>query len=144
MKEFEVFCYDEYNRIFLDEYENSSSKKDDEKRRNSQREAIKSTAINAIKKHPGIEPSTIWKTIYAAHVNNISGIVDQNTIKKVISADNSWKKSSGHAFEEMIRDISNIYLEEHGIKMFLQKELNVELHNNNILNEVRDLSWLRE
>ena len=33
-----------------------------------------------------------------------SGISDLDTINKVISADQSWKKSSGHAFEEMVKD----------------------------------------
>ena len=144
MEIFESFCFDEYKRIFEYEYNSSQLNNHDEKRRFSQKKAIKLSSINAMKKFPQIEPTDIWKTIYIAHVNNVSGIVDQKVIQNVISADNSWKKSSGHAFEEMIRDIGNIHLEIHGIRILLQKELSVELHNNNIANEVRDISWLKE
>lgn len=144
MSDFKKYCINEYIRIFSDEYSNSELKKHDDKRRSAQKKAIKLAALNAMKSFPDVEPSEIWKTIYVSHVNNVSSIVDQEIIKKVISADNSWKKSSGHAFEEMIRDIGNLHLKSHKIKILLQKELNFQLHNNNVINEVRDISWLNE
>jgi len=144
MDDFKSFCIEEYNRIFTEEYANSELKKHNDKRKFAQKKAIKLSSINAMKTYPEIEPSDIWKTIYLSHVNSYSGIFDQEVIKKVISADNSWKKSSGHAFEEMIRDIGNLQLHGSGIKILLQKELSFQLHHNNILNEVRDISWLKE
>lgn len=144
MQEFESFCYQEYKRIFDEAFESSSVSNIDQKRRYAQKKAIKDASINAIKNFSDVEPASIWKTIYISHVNNVSGIVDSEIIQRVISADNSWKKSSGHAFEEMIRDISNIHLEPHGLKIILQKELSRELKADNILNEVRDISWLKE
>ncbi|WP_299363926.1 BsaWI family type II restriction enzyme [Winogradskyella sp.] len=144
MNDFKNFCISEYKRIFEEQYSSSELKKPDDKRKFAQKKAIKLASINAMKLFPNIEPADIWKTIYISHVNNVSGIVDQEIIRKVISADNSWKKSSGHAFEEMIRDIGNLHLKEHNIKLLLQKELSYELHNDNVINEVRDISWLKE
>ena len=142
--DFKEFCIKEYQSIFNEEYENSDLKKAEDKRKYAQKRAIKLASITAMKAYPEVEPSEIWKTIYVSHVNNFSGILDKEIISKVISADNSWKKSSGHAFEEMIRDIGNLHLKEHGIRILLQKELSYELKDGKILNEVRDLSWLRE
>lgn len=144
MISFEEFCYSEYQRIFQKEFDLSDLKKDDDKRRFAQRIAIKQTSINAIKAYGTVEPATIWKTIYAAHVNNVSGIQDSKVIKSVISADNSWKKSSGHAFEELIRDVGNQHLAKHDIKILLQKELSLALKENKVRNEIRDISWLKE
>jgi hypothetical protein len=138
------YCHSEYKKIFTHEYSVSEQPSEDEKRRFAQKKAIKDSSINAIRKFPDIEPADIWKTIYISHVNNITGIVDRSIIDNVISADNSWKKSSGHAFEEIIKEIGNLYLKEGNIRILLQKDLNFELHNNNVLNEVRDISWLRE
>jgi len=49
---------------------------------------------------------------------NIS-LIAKNIIQDgLVSADNSWKKSSGHAFEEMIVLHCNQALEKHGIKIY--------------------------
>jgi len=138
------YCRIEYKSLFDHGMNELKISNLEDRRRFSQKRAIKQTAINAINKYPDIEPTEIWKTIYVSHVNNFSGIIDQKIIDSVISADNSWKKSSGHAFEEIIKDIGNLNLNEFGIVILLQKELNLELHNNNVLNEVRDISWLKE
>ncbi len=138
------YCRIDYKSLFDHGMNELKISNLEDRRRFSQKRAIKQTAINAINKYPDIEPTEIWKTIYVSHVNNFSGIIDQKIIDSVISADNSWKKSSGHAFEEIIKDIGNLNLNEFGIVILLQKELNLELHNNNVLNEVRDISWLKE
>lgn len=142
--DYQEYCHKEYKKLFIEEMQNTAILNIEERRRFSQKKAIKQTAISAIKKFSNIEPTEIWKTIYISHVNNFSGIVDQKIIDSVISADNSWKKSSGHAFEEIIKEIGNLNLNEFGIEILLQKELNYQLQNNNVLNEVRDISWLKE
>jgi len=144
MEDYKNFCIDEYKRIFAKEFDACKEKKIGKKRVFAQKKAIKESSVNAMMKYPKIEPANIWKTIYLSHINNFSQIFDKEIIDKIISADNSWKKSSGHAFEEMIRDIGNLHLKDKGLRIFLQKELSVELHNNNIKNEVRDISWLKE
>lgn len=141
---YKEFCFEEYKRIF-DERFLSLNIKDSEKRRTeSQRIAILESSIAAIKAFPEVEPSAIWKSIYVAHVHNISGIADPKVIVAIISADNSWKKSSGHAFEEMIKELANLTLRQHGIEVILQRELTLLLHEKRLTNEVRDISWLKE
>jgi hypothetical protein len=141
---YKEFCLNEYNRLFGKYVLSSSFRKDEDKRREAQKRAIKETLINAISTFPDVEPSDIWKTIYVTHVYNNSKIADYEVISKVISADQSWKKSSGHAFEEMISDIANPFLVQHGIKIILQKELSILLNQNRISNQEPDIDWLRK
>ena len=67
--------------------------------RDSQKEAIKIATIEGIKHFSDIEAALVWKAVYETHIHRKSGINDADTIAKVVSADQSWKKSSGHAFE---------------------------------------------
>lgn len=142
--DYKNYCIKAYKTIFKREYRNCKLRKADDKRRYAQKAAIRRSSIASIKKFPDVEPTKIWKTIYIAHVNNVSGIANQEIINSVISADNSWKKSSGHAFEEMIAELANIGLEEHGLRIILQKELSKYLKLETVRNEVRDISWLKE
>lgn len=90
----------------------------------AQKEAIKISVIEGIKKFPEVEASKIWRAVYETHIHRKSGIADSEIIAKVISADRSWKKSSGHAFEEMIKLLGNKILSENGIEIILQRDLN--------------------
>lgn len=141
---YKEFCSDKYKSIFAERQSSLEIKNEEERRREAQRIAIRESSISAIKSFPNIEPSDIWKSIYVAHVHNISGIADPKVIEAIISADNSWKKSSGHAFEEMIKELANLSLRQYGIEVILQRELNSLLREKRIANEVRDISWLKE
>lgn len=110
----------------------------------SQKEAIKKATICAMREFPNEEASAIWKTVYEIHIHRKSGIADADTIAKVISADQSWKKSSGHAFEEMIKFLATEALKDYGIEIVLQKDLNILIKANELSNEPRDISWLKE
>lgn len=110
----------------------------------SQKEAIKAATIQGIKHFPQIEASSIWRAVYETHVHRKSGINDADTIAKVISADQSWKKSSGHAFEEMIKILGTDSLHDSGIDIILQRDLNTLIKAQEIDNEPRDISWLKE
>ena len=110
----------------------------------SQKEAIKAATIQGIKHFPQIEAASIWKAVYETHVHRKSGINDADTIAKVISADQSWKKSSGHAFEEMIKILGTDALHGSGIDIILQRDLNTLIKAQEIDNEPRDISWLKE
>jgi hypothetical protein len=132
------YCIETYAKIF----EESINAGHDE--RFSQKRAIRDTMISAMRQYPGIEVSDIWRAVYSAHMDRKSGIADPKVIQQVVSAENSWKKSSGHAFEEMIKILGNISLEPHGIRILLQKDLKNLLDERAIANEVRDISWLRE
>ena len=110
----------------------------------AQKLAIKQTITQALIKYPDEQVSELWKSIYRAHLFRKSGIADIDTIEKVISADQSWKKSSGHAFEEMIKELASLTLHGSGVDIILQRDLNTLIKANEIANEPRDISWLKE
>lgn len=110
----------------------------------AQKFAIRESIVSALGKYPEIEVSALWSAIYKAHLFRKAGMDDLEKINKVISAAQSWKKSSGHAFEEMIRDIATAYLHKTGISVVLQKELKLLIKANVLKNEPRDISWLKE
>ena len=110
----------------------------------SQKEAIKNATIEGIKNFPDVEAALIWRAVYETHVHRKSGINDADTISKVISADQSWKKSSGHAFEEMIKILGTAALLDSGIEILLQRDLNTLIKAKELNNEPRDISWLKE
>ena len=110
----------------------------------SQKEAIKIATIEGIKHFPTTEAALIWRAVYETHIHRKSGISDADTISKVISADQSWKKSSGHAFEEMIKILGTAALHDNGIDILLQRDLNTLIKAGELDNEPRDISWLKE
>ena len=110
----------------------------------SQKEAIKNATIEGIKHFPDVEAALIWQSVYETHVHRKSGINNADTISKVISADQSWKKSSGHAFEEMIKILGTAALHDSGIDILLQRDLNTLIKAQKLSNEPRDISWLKE
>lgn len=110
----------------------------------AQKEAIKKATVDTMRAFPNEESAAIWKAVYEVHVHRKSGIDDADTIARVISADQSWKKSSGHAFEEMIKFLASAALEDTGIEIILQRDLNILIKAGEIANEPRDISWLKE
>ena len=110
----------------------------------AQKEAIKISVIEGMKKFSEVEASIIWRAVYETHIHRKSGIFDSEIIAKVVSADQSWKKSSGHAFEEMIKFLGNEIFSGTGIEILLQRDLNNLIKSKKIDNEPRDISWLKE
>lgn len=110
----------------------------------AQKEAIKTATVEGLKHYPGVEAALIWRAVYETHVHRKSGINNADTIAKVISADQSWKKSSGHAFEEMIKLLGTAALHGSGIDILLQRDLNTLIRAQELNNEPRDISWLKE
>lgn len=110
----------------------------------AQKEAIKQATVQAMRQFPTEESASIWRAVYEVHIHRKSGIDDADTIAKVVSADQSWKKSSGHAFEEMIKFLGTAALDGTGIEILLQRDLNTLIKAGEISNEPRDISWLKE
>ena len=110
----------------------------------AQKEAIKETIIKGLQSYKESDAALIWRAIYEHHIHRKSGIDDADVVQRVISADQSWKKSSGHAFEEMIKFLGTLALEDANIEIVLQRDLNTRIQNNEIANEPRDISWLKE
>ena len=113
----------------------------------AQRHAISNSFERSIETF-GIEYATeCWRAIQSAHTARKSGIfIDSATIKAVTSANQSWNKSSGHAFEQSFCSQVNQKLDDAGqsqIRFRIQAEI-TNLFNRNLLgNEDRDLATLR-
>jgi hypothetical protein len=110
----------------------------------AQKEAIKTATIDGIRAYNDVEAALIWRAVYETHVHRKSGIDNADTISRVVAADQSWKKSSGHAFEEMCKILGTAALCEHGIEIILQRDLNTLIKAVELDNEPRDISWLKE
>ena len=145
--------YKEYSRSVYDKAFDQElaglakrKKKFDEKEaeRMAQKEAIKASILKTMRTFPDVEPALIWRGIYEVHVHRKSGLDDKSVIDRVVSADQSWKKSSGHAFEEMIKLLANDALAGTGIEILLQRDLNTVVKADELANEPRDISWLKE
>lgn len=140
---------DEYSRCFNELKANHkngsvSEKLSEEFDREAQKSAIRIAITKALRKYPDEPVAELWSAIYRAHLFRKSGISDLETISKVISADQSWKKSSGHAFEEMVKELASLALYGTGVEIILQRDLNTLIKANELANEPRDISWLKE
>ncbi|MCM1451494.1 MAG: BsaWI family type II restriction enzyme [Clostridium sp.] len=109
----------------------------------SQLEAIKQTMIEGRLKYPS-SISELWNNIYKAHLYRKSGVSDPAVVANVIAAAQSWKSSSGHAFEYMSKELANLSLSGTAIKFLLQKDLNAIIKADGLANEVRDIAWLEK
>ena len=112
--------------------------------REAQKSAIRIAITKALRQFPDEPVAELWSAIYRAHLFRKSGISDLETINKVISADQSWKKSSGHAFEEMVKELASLALYGTGVEIILQRDLNTLIKACELANEPRDISWLKE
>jgi hypothetical protein len=110
----------------------------------AQKEAIKTTIVEGMRAYSAVETALIWRAVYETHVHRKSGVDNADTITKVVAADQSWKKSSGHAFEEMCKILGAEALREHNIEIILQRDLNTLIKAGELDNEPRDVSWLKE
>ncbi|MCM1029071.1 MAG: BsaWI family type II restriction enzyme [Pseudoflavonifractor sp.] len=152
--DYKSFCSEIYTSVFekMMEKQIASSKVStsiSEKKMNefevaAQKEAIKLAIIKALATYPEVNAALIWRAIYETHIHHKSGIYNADIIHKVISADQSWKKSSGHAFEEMVKLLASAALADNGIEIILQRDLSTLIKAEEINNEPRDISWLKE
>lgn len=109
----------------------------------AQLNAIKSSFINGREKYPD-NVELLWASIYKAHLYRKSGISNPVIVQNAISAEQSWRASSGHAFEYAIKELTQLALHDTEIEFVLQKDLSRLLNNNELSNEERDLIFLRE
>ena len=118
-------------------------KKIDDAERVAQKDAIKTAIIEGVRKYDDVDISIIWRAVYEAHVSRKSKVDSYDIISQVISADQSWKKSSGHAFEEVIKDLGCSVLNDSGISIILQRDLTLLIAEGKIFNDPDDIEWLR-
>ena len=113
----------------------------------AQKRAISKSLVEALEKFGVERSSELWKAIQSAHVKRKSGaLIDAEVIQKVSSANQSWNKSSGHAFEESFCNLVNEKLGHTDIKFLLQREVTEAISLGNLENKARDKetidSWL--
>lgn len=155
-QEIKQYCVQTYQELYKSEYDRllseavSKSKRTElaDNRRNeietaAQKYAIKQSIIQGMRRFPN-HISLLWHSIYEAHVYRKSGVADLRVIQEVVSADQSWKKSSGHAFEEMIKELATMAMGDLPVEFVLQRDLNTLIKAGEIANEPRDISWLKE
>lgn len=141
-------CYQaEYDRLFSELSDKAKTavkgRQRDDIETSAQKFAIKQTIIEGMRKFPN-HISVLWHSIYEAHVFRKSGVAVLRVIQNVVSADQSWKKSSGHAFEEMIKELATMAMGNLPVRFILQRDLNTLIKAGEIANEPRDISWLKE
>ena len=138
----------EYQRCFdslvSEKGDKASDKVKDDIDKEAQKSAIRVAIIDSLKRFEDAPVKELWADIYRVHLFKKSGISDAKIISRVISADQSWKKSSGHAFEEMVKELATLALNSDDIEVILQRDLNTLIKAGEIDNQPRDISWLKE
>ena len=105
--------------------------------------AIKKAMIDGRKQYPNKVPE-LWESIYKAHLYRKTGIKDPKIVEEAIKAAQSWKSSSGHAFEEMVKELATLAMKGTEIKFILQRDLNVLLKAKELANTPTDIAWLEK
>ena len=145
----ERYCRTTYNRIYAQEYPRLLGRKRSpsgikEAERAAQQLAIKRTFQLAIIRFPNESRAAIWDAIYSAHVRRKAGrTIPKAVIDAVVSADQSWRKSSGHAFEHYIAETTRGALNASRLKFVLQKELQEMIKKGDIHNDPVKMRWLK-
>lgn len=153
--DYKNFCAKRYEEIFeekFNEFQGTSSSKNKKVKseRAAQKIAIKETLKESLELYAtNTEADALWKAIYVAHLKRKVGIlswdtINEEAIEKVISAAQSWKKTSGHAFESFIFEVANPSLRQYGIKFALQTDVHQMIKEGKIHNGPDDMTWLNQ
>ena len=117
----------------------------------AQRKAIDKALVESLLKYsPEVPESDIWKEIGMTHKLNVAELNDFGleeadqpaVIERVLSAHQSWIKSSGHSFERYISNINNEALAKNEIRFILQSELTSMIRGNQLTNTAEDIEGL--
>lgn len=145
------YCKESYNTTYDYAYseflkgKTKNKKTQEDAERYAQKTAIRESLKNGVAQFPVKDVSDIWKNVYKVHIYRKSGLnVDEETVAKVISAEQSWRKSSGHAFEELVKELANLSLANTNVEIVLQRDLSTLLKAEEINNEPRDIAWLEK
>ena len=145
--DYEEYCGKQYNRLYekhRKKYEGTHRGKNLQKNAElyAQKKAIKDSFIAAAARYSDTDVALLWRSIETAHIRRKTRygkrvIVDDTLIADINSAAQSWKKSSGQAFEELICDTVNPVLGKFNIQIVLQKDLTKMIKKNQISNSAR-------
>lgn len=113
------------------------------KENDAQRIAIRETFKLLMLADSDVDTVVFWRAVQAAHIARKAGIIlETETIDAVISANQSWNKSSGHAAEEFFTEPRKCF-EDQGIEIVLQRALSILLVQDRIANPAPDITLLR-
>jgi hypothetical protein len=137
-------CETKYSQLFEEKLRQLPGRNLKQKERDAQKYAIAESAKQILRQYPLRLPE-IWRAIEQAHIARKAGIkITQQQITLAIAAENSWKKSSGHALEQIIVDLFNPKLVQEGINLYLQKDLTEIIHGNRLRNPKQEVPWIKE
>lgn len=150
MEDYKAYAKEKYDRTYFTEFDKllegrASTASHQMAERRAQHIAILETFCDAYEKYDNqINATDIWNAIYSAHIKRKAGAADLNElneeiIEKIISGAQSWKKSSGHVFEDFVTRYTKERLKKKHIRLILQKDLTTMLHDNEIANEADDM-----
>lgn len=114
------------------------------------KETFKWGIINFVPEYP---VEVVWEIIHETYLHyrlkeinfeTLTNADKMDIIKLSVSAEQSWKSSSGNTFETCIKEFMNPYLVENNIQFILQKDLNELIKKNNIHNCSEDINYLKE
>ena len=146
---YKEFCISTYGYIYKKKYVEYLAGKttkgaQENSERQAQHEAIVETFTKALGEYKNSYNATeIWNAIYRAHlfrkinINNRDDI-DEAVVDAIISAAQSWKKSSGHVFEDYVVRSTKNRLKSYNLSFVLQKELTQMLSEDKISNDDTD------
>ncbi len=139
----ELFCKHTYAAEFQAALHSSGSASKKSSAVAAQKRAICATAVKAMRTYPALEAAVIWGCLATEHIKAKSGVeISYGQVEKVKSAAQSWVKSSGHAFEELVLELANPKLKRHQLRLLLKRELTVLLANKSLANRPNDTKWL--
>lgn len=143
------YCKSTYNFMYESKYNEflagrTTKAAMESSERRAQHEAIIYAFQSAFDEYANTATVTeIWNAIYRAHLFrkiNITNIndIDENVVDAIISGSQSWKKSSGHVFEDYVCRATKERLGRHNIQFLLQKDLSQMLSEGKISNDPSD------
>ena len=155
--DYRVFIRDIYKETYEREYileieDRQSLSAKHSARLSAQRKAIDKALVESLIKYsPEVAESDIWKEIGMTHKLTVAKLSDFGVqdceqsaiIERVLSAHQSWIKSSGHSFERYISNIYNDALVKNEIRFILQSELTAMIRAKQLTNTREDIEGLR-
>lgn len=143
LKQCNEYCKEVYSQC-IDEYM-KGKKNTDNNQKKARKYAIKQAFRFALDKYDNISPSYIWKRINIAHIYFYSKMeIDPSVVEIILSARQSWVKSSGHAFEEKLKEDCNECLKGTDICLLLQRDLTTLIKKKKLSNYDQDIEWLKQ
>lgn len=137
--EIEDFCAEQYRTAFEDEFQKTRGTVE-EKSRAAQKVAINSTVLAAMEKYPNTSMNELWDAIKISYIVHKSSF-DVDTIRIIESTTQSWKSSSGKAFEDLVSSLITEELSEYSIIAVVQTDMKRLIDSDLILNDFDDINW---